>query len=173
MANEPFIKAEDRPEMTLNLDGKVGDLTVRELATILGFEPIQDLVKEGKVETKERKDSKDSKDNKESKDRKEQKEQKDPKDSKDQKDQKDFKDQKDQKDTKDAKDHKEHKDHKDTIFESKDRLKEVTEGKRFTPEKSHEIGPGPVVDPNELDQLVKRISGLEQSVEELKKLIMK
>ena len=39
MADEPFIANEDRPELSLDMDGKVGDLTVRELATILGFEP--------------------------------------------------------------------------------------------------------------------------------------
>src|SRR6478752_7687978 len=104
MADEPFIANEDRPELSLDMDGKVGDLTVRELATILGFEPAVDVIKEGKSETKEHKDSKDNKDSK---------------DHKEQKHQKDTKDQKEQKDTKD---HKERKDNKDLIFEPKNRI---------------------------------------------------
>lgn len=32
----PFVGAEDRPDLTIDLDAKVGDMTVRELSTILG-----------------------------------------------------------------------------------------------------------------------------------------
>ena len=39
MAKEPFIGEGDRPDLTIDLEAKVGDLTVRELAIILGVEP--------------------------------------------------------------------------------------------------------------------------------------
>ena len=168
MADEPFIANEDRPELSLDMDGKVGDLTVRELATILGFEPAVDVIKEGKSETKEHKDSKDNKDSKDHQEQKQQKDAKDQKDSKDHKDQKDQKDTKDQKEQKDTKDHKERKDNKDVIFEPKNRIKDATEGKRFTPERVLEIDLELAKHSSELDEVVKRISGLEQVIEELK-----
>jgi hypothetical protein len=169
MANEPFIARDDRPDLTLDMEGKVGELTVRELASILGFDLQEAELKEGKSENKDHKDSKDSKDTKDSFDQKQQKDQKDSKDHKEEKDWKDQKEQKDLKDSKDHKDRKDHKDHTEVKVNRKELVKEVTEGKRFTPEKGPEIGPGVVESPSELDQLVKRVSGLEQSIEELKR----
>jgi hypothetical protein len=158
------------------MESKVGDLTIRELATILGIDPPAEIHKDNKSENKDNKDAKDHKESKDQKDQKEQKEQKDPKDQKDFKDQKEQKDSKDQKDGKDTKDHKEQKDAKDAIFENKDRIKELidlfkTGSKEVFPEKGPNIPhiPGVAKDPSELDELVKRVSGLEQSVEELKK----
>jgi hypothetical protein len=139
MAEQPFIAAEERPDLTVDLNARVGDLTVRQLSEILGSasspaklkelpQAAKDIVKEqGKEEKeikdrkdfkdhkdpKEHKDQKDSKDHKDPKDHKDQKDQKDPKDHKDQKDNKDHKDPKDPKDQKDLKDHKEPKDTKD------------------------------------------------------------
>jgi hypothetical protein len=129
MAEQPFISSEERPDLTVDLDARVGDLTVRQLSEILGGtsspaklkelqaakeikEPIKEPAKEHK-DIKDQKDSKDHKDPKEPKDQKDTKDHKDPKDQKDQKDQKDPKDQKDQKDNKDQKDPKDPKDHKD------------------------------------------------------------
>src|SRR6516225_9290209 len=142
MSEEPFISSEERPDLTVDLNARVGDLTVRQLSEILGGsgssaklkelpqsakdikEPIKEPFKEHKdikdrVDTKAHKDPKDTKDQKDNKDhkdpkeQKDQKDQKDPKDHKDQKDNKDHKDPKDPKDQKDLKDHKEPKDTKD------------------------------------------------------------
>lgn len=175
MANEPFIAKEDRPDLTVDMEVKVGDLTIRELATILGIDPPAEIHKDNKTENKDNKDTKDRKESKDQKDQKEHKEQKDPKDQKDFKDQKEQKDSKDQKDGKDTKDHKENKDSKDAIFENKDRIKEIIDsiptGKESFPEKGSNVPHvlGVAENPSELDELVKRVSGLEQSVEELKK----
>ena len=57
---------------------------------------------------------------------------------------------------------------KDLIFEPKNRIKDATEGKRFTPERVLEIDLELAKHSSELDELVKRISGLEQAIEELK-----
>lgn len=157
---KPFVGEKDRPDLTVKMEGKVGDLTVRELASILGFDPsaakLKELpataadklpLKEIQKDLKDRKDTKEHKDQKEPKDRKDQKDtkdRKDPKEQKDQKDQKERKDQKDPKDTKDQKDQKEPKDEKDQKErkEHKDRkdskdhkdikegLKEVKEGQK-------------------------------------------
>ena len=35
MAHEPFIARRTGPDLTVDMEGKVGDLTIRELATIL------------------------------------------------------------------------------------------------------------------------------------------
>jgi len=129
MAKEPFISQEERPNLTINLEGKVGELTVRELASVLGFDPseaakakelpstaVDKTAKEIQKDIKDRKEAKEHKDQKEPKDHKDQKEakdHKDPKDQKDQKDQKDPKDHKEPKDSKDQKDHKDPKEHKD------------------------------------------------------------
>jgi hypothetical protein len=138
---EPFITQEDRPDLTIDLNKKVQELTVRELKTLLGGgsssaaklkealieknipdkSPTKDA-KDGKEnkdrkepkDTKDNKDSKDPKDHKEPKDTKDNKEHKDPKDSKDNKDNKDNKDHKDSKDNKDNKEHKEPKESKDS-----------------------------------------------------------
>jgi hypothetical protein len=64
---------------------------------------------------------------------------------------------------------KEHKDHKDTTVDVKGLAKEVVESKQFEPEKSIEIGHVPVEITSELNQLIKRVSSLEQSVAELKR----
>ena len=192
MAHEPFIAKEDRPDLTVDMEGKVGDLTIRELATILGVDPPGEIDnKEHKTDSKDQKDAKDNKefkdqkeqkdqkDFKEQKEHKEQKDQKEPKDQKDVKDHKEQKDSKDQKDGKDTKEHKEQKDSKDVIkdgvFDNKDRAKELidlfkTGSKEVFPEKGPGIPHLPDVaeHPSELDELVKRISGLERSIEELK-----
>jgi len=207
MANEPLISKEDRPDLTIDLEGKLGNMTVRDLANILGVDPAQlpkpkelpvtatDKIptKEIQKDVKDRKDTKDHKDQKEPKDHKDQKDtkdHKDPKEQKDQKDQKEHKDQKDakeQKDTKDQKDPKEHKDQKDhkdpkehkdqkdhkdlkeSAKEIKDGFKEVKEPVDVAiTNPGPEAGQGPE-NPSQLDQLVKRISGLEQSMDELKK----
>jgi len=36
MAEQPFISSEERPDLTVDLDARVGDLTVRQLSEILG-----------------------------------------------------------------------------------------------------------------------------------------
>ena len=158
MAKEPFISQEERPNLTINLEGRVGDLTVRELASVLGIDPsqapkakelpstaadktakeVQKDIKDRKEakEHKDHKEPKDHKDQKEAKDHKDPKEHKDQKDSKDQKEHKDPKDSKDQKDQKDPKEHKDQKDHKDPKEhkdqkdhkELKETLKEIKEG---------------------------------------------
>jgi hypothetical protein len=171
MSDEPFIASDDRPDLTLDLERKVGDLTVRELAGVLGFEPSMGDAK-GKNQIKDHKDSKNIKDLKDQTDQKQHKDAKDQKDSKDHKEQKDQKEQKDEKEQKDSKDHKDHKDSKDGVFEKvrlKEFLKDVIESKHFTPEKfpGIEVRLAEIV--SELDQLVKRVTGLEQSIEELKK----
>jgi hypothetical protein len=138
---QPFISQEQRPDLTIDLNRKVGDLTVRDLQTLLGSGaspklkelakekedlldkiPTKDTTKDPKdrkdikdhKEPKDHKDQKDQKDHKDPKDPKDQKDTKDPKDTKDQKDQKDHKDPKDPKEQKDNKDHKDPKEHKDT-----------------------------------------------------------
>jgi hypothetical protein len=167
MSDEPFIASDDRPDMTVDLERKVGDLTVRELADVLGFLPEGDA--KGKNRPNERKNAKDFKDSKDQPDHKQQKDAKDRKESKDHKDQKD---QKDEKDQKDSKDHKDHKDHKDGVFDGKISLREIPkdllESKRFMPDKIPGIEIRLSEIASELDQLVKRITGLEQSIEELK-----
>jgi hypothetical protein len=182
MANEPFVGKEDRPDLTVNMEGKVGDLTVRELASILGVDPEQMAktkdtaptagdkvpIKEIQKDSKDRKDTKDTKDHKEPKDHKDQKEQKDHKDPKDQKDQKDHKDPKEHKDQKDQKDPKEHKDIKDHK-DHKEVAKEIKEPVDIQVNPAG-LGSGSGAgNPSPLDELVKRISGLEQSLDELKK----
>ena len=36
MAQEPFVSSEQRPELTVDVNTRVGDLTVRQLSEILG-----------------------------------------------------------------------------------------------------------------------------------------
>jgi hypothetical protein len=123
MPEEPFIDPSQRPDLTIDLESRVGDITVRQLSEILGraapsekVRDVKQIVKENIQDKppKEAKDSKDHKDPKEHKDQKDTKDHKEPKDSKDQKDTKEVKDQKDQKDTKDQKDPKDSKDQKDS-----------------------------------------------------------
>ncbi len=150
-------------------------------------EGIKDTIKDHKdpKEHKDQKDHKEPKDQKDQKEQKDQKDHKDPKEHKDQKDQKDPKEHKDQKDQKEHKDPKEHKDqkdikdHKETLKDIKDGPKEVKEAikevKETIPEvatkATPEVGPGPVetLPPDEISQLVTRVSGLEQAVDDLKK----
>src|SRR5438309_3510559 len=145
--------------------------------------PIKDNALE-KFPWKEHKDAKDHKEHKEQKDhkdpkeQKDQKDQKDPKDTKDQKDHKDPKEHKDSKDHKDLKEHKDSKDHKDLKEQAKelkepfkDRAKEI---EKIQPDKLVaepkgvvEGSPaGPLTQP--IDELVQRVSGLEQDVAALK-----
>jgi len=124
---EPFISKEDRPDLTIDLNKKAGELTVRDLKTLLGGGGSTSVIKQviekplifDKIPHKEPKEIKDVKDHKEPKDhadekiQKDQKDHKEPKDHKDTKDTKDHKDTKDQADTKAQKDHKDPKEHKD------------------------------------------------------------
>lgn len=167
MTEEPFISAEERPDLTIDLDSRVGDMTVRQLSQLLGTTPqvvkqIKELTKlEGK-ESKEDKDNKDHKDPKDQKDQKDTKDVKDPKDQKDTKDQKDPKDQKDQKDGKDTKDHKDPKEARDEKIgkDISDRKAALFEKVRpETPEVAPTAGqPG---QQGGLDPLIQRTSGLE------------
>jgi hypothetical protein len=193
MATKPLVGQEDRPDLTVNTEGKTGS-EPRDLGTILGSgaataqklkelpataidkvslkDTLKDAIKDHKdiKDNKEQKDHKEPKDHKDQKDQKDTKDHKDPKDTKDQKDQKDPKEHKDQKD---QKDHKEQKDHKD-LKDHKEILKEIKEhGKEFidaVAKADPEVGPGPVesLPPDEVSQLINRISGLEKTVEELK-----
>ena len=194
MAPEPFIDPSKRPDLTIDLESRVGDLTVRQLSEILGQtgaaakvpkdllkeKELPSAAKEGKDPLKEHKDPKDSKDHKDTKDHKDpkdtkdQKDQKDPKDHKDQKDPKDQKDQKDPKEQKDAKDHKnEHKEQKD-FKDIKDHHKEdVIDKTAPLPESTKGSGAegsgAPTVVPSGLADLIQRLSRLEQDVAEMKK----
>jgi hypothetical protein len=126
---QPFVPKEQRPDLSIDLNQKVGEMTVRDLATLLGGgssavklkEALKEketaiekgVIKDNLKDIKDTKDHKEPKDRKEQKDNKDHKDQKDPKDIKDHKDPKDAKDQKDTKDHKDPKDPKEQKDQKD------------------------------------------------------------
>jgi hypothetical protein len=85
---KPFVSQADRPEVRLKSTTPIGDLTVRDLATILGqvggtgkdFWDGKDWIKDdfdGTIKWLDAKDNKDNKDNKEVKDSKESKEAKD------------------------------------------------------------------------------------------------
>ena len=192
MPDKPMVGQEDRPDLTVNTEGTAGSQP-RDLGTILGSSaaaaqklkeaPIKEILKDAikdhkdSKDHKEQKDHKEPKDQKDSKDQKDQKEHKDPKDHKDQKDQKDPKEHKDQKDQKDHKDPKEHKDqkdakdHKETIKEIKDGAAKETKEFIDAPSKSDpDGGSSPEAFPaNEMAQLIKRVSGLEQAIEDLKR----
>ena len=194
MADEPFIGGESRPDLTVDMNAKVGDMTVRQLSDILGssaprkakevevkqvFEKqiIKEQVKEHpeKFPVKEHKDSKDTADNKANKDHKE------AGDTKANKDHKESVDGKANKDGKDNKEHKDHikeiqKDHKDVIkdhikdhvqdknqlVEQKAIASEVLKGDKELAEGSVPTNPG---DPAQgIDQLIQRVTGLEQQV---------
>jgi hypothetical protein len=191
MAQEPFINPEERPDLTVDLNTRVGDLTVRQLSEILGSpsspaklkelvaakEP-KDLAKEPKEfkdikdhkDPKEHKDQKDIKDHKDPKDQKDQKDQKDPKDHKDQKDNKDHKDPKDPKDLKDQKDHKdpkEHKDEKDIKDRKEGLLEKVVLPDKNPPDRIPDVSQGregTAAAPSGLEDVIKRIARLEQDV---------
>jgi flagellum-specific peptidoglycan hydrolase FlgJ len=195
MPDKPMVGQEDRPDLTVNTEGTTGSQP-RDLGTILGSsaaapklkevgdkpvikETLKDALKDHKdsKDHKEQKDHKEPKDHKDSKDNKDQKDQKDPKEHKDQKDQKDPKEHKDQKDQKDHKDPKEHKDQKD-LKDHKETIKEIKDGaaketKEFIDVAAKsEVETGPAQEglpPNEMAQLIKRISGLEQAIEDLKR----
>lgn len=166
MAQEPFINPEERPDLTVDLNTRVGDLTVRQLSEILGSPSspakLKELVaaKEPKDLAKEPKEFKDHKDIKDHKDPKEHKDQKDNKDHKDPKDPKDPKDQKDHKDPKDTKDHKDIKDRKEGLAEKlppdkipPDKIPDVSQGSE-----------GTAAAPSGLEDVIKRIARLEQEV---------
>jgi hypothetical protein len=193
MAKTPFIGSDERPDLTLDLDARVGELTVRQLSEILGSaaspaklkelpqaaKDIKEPIKESTKDPKDHKDAKDHKDPKEHKDQKDNKDQKDPKDQKDQKDQKDPKDHKDQKDQKDQKDPKEPKDHKDNKDhkepkDTKDHkdIKDRKEGlaEKLPPDK-HPVDKLPESSQNVegasssgLEDLIQRVTQLEQEV---------
>jgi hypothetical protein len=194
MPDKPMVGQEDRPDLTVNTEGAAASQP-RDLGTILGSsaaaaqklkelpataidkvivkEVLKDVIKDHKdsKDHKDQKDHKEPKDHKDTKDNKDQKDHKDPKEHKDQKDQKDPKEHKDQKDQKEHKDPKEHKDqkdlkdHKEVIKEVKESVKELVDVTKNEPE----VGPIPEVPPDEIAQLITRVSGLEKAVEELKK----
>ena len=158
---EPFIPEDQRPDLTIDMNQRVGDLTVRDLASILGSgatqqpklkeitldkAPIKDAAKEIFKENKDRKDAK---------------EHKEPKDHKDQKDTKDHKDPKEHKDQKDLKDHKELK---EGLIE-KPPQKEVFE--KITDQGTIDPG-GPVEQQTTLQDIVQRLSGLEADLQQVK-----
>jgi hypothetical protein len=175
MAEEPFISAGERPDLTIDLESRVGDMTVRQLSQLLGPGPqavkqIKESLKiEGKetlkIEGKEQKEEKDSKDHKDPKDSKDPKDTKDHKDPKDQKDTKDQKDPKDHKDPKDGKDTKDHKDPKEARDEK--HLKDISDRKGFLLEKTHTDTTGTTptlgqpVEQGGLDPVIQRTSGME------------
>src|SRR5215831_2006360 len=177
MAQEPFVSSEQRPELTVDVNTRVGDLTVRQLSEILGSassaakskelpltaKDIKEPVKEDK-DIKDHKDSKEHKDPKEHKDQKDNKDHKDPKDQKDQKDQKDPKDPKDTKDPKDHKEPKDTKDHKD-IKDRKEDLKDHKEPKEpVDAAPSIRGAEGGATAPSGLEDIIQRIARLEQDV---------
>ena len=186
---EPFIGKEERPDLTIDLNKKVGDLTVRDLQTLLGSgssATVKQALKEtvidkspitDKVFKDTTKDNKDLKDTKDNKDQKDTKDHKDPKDTKDHKDPKDTKDHKDPKDTKDHKDNKDQKDWKDKDKDKdhKEIVKDVLIEKLPIKENLEKIpdgptGPGPE-DPGAipgLEDIIRRLTGLEKDVAEIK-----
>ena len=151
MAQEPFINPEERPDLTVDLNTRVGDLTVRQLSEILGSPSSPAKLKE-LVAAKEPKDL-----------AKEPKEFKDHKDIKDHKDPKEHKDQKDNKDHKDPKDTKDHKDIKDR----KEGLAEKLPPDKIPPDKIPDVSQGSegtAAAPSGLEDVIKRIARLEQEV---------
>ncbi len=190
---EPFIPSDQRPDLTIDMSQKVGELTARDLSTILGNagtnlaklkeigkeihkefvkEPLKEVVKEFKdrkdhKETKDHKDPKEQKDSKDSKDHKEQVDQKAQKEAKDHKDPKEHKDLKDHNDTKGQKDHKDHKDHKEIAKEHKELIKEVLV--EHVPILVN-TDPPPPGDPqlmNVLEGLIQRLTGLESRLAQI------
>jgi len=186
MSDEPFIPAADRPDLTVDLDKRASEFTVRELAEILGNQ--ESLFEDDNKRAKDNQDHKRTKDAKDAKDHKDSKDQKDSKEPKDGKDAKDSKDQKEQKDHKEHKEHKDQKDFGDTpkpvlegknVKDAKDQ-KDVTEkpftsGKQSKDQKdaaepkSVDVGPPAPEFRGELDELIRRVSGLEQALDSLKK----
>ncbi|MBV9391877.1 MAG: hypothetical protein JOY96_08300 [Verrucomicrobia bacterium] len=196
MPEEPFIDPSQRPDLSIDLDSRVGEITVRQLSEILSRPPSsaivkqvseKQIVKENSLEKlpkepkdikdskehkdpKEEKDQKDTKDHKDPKDISDQKNVKDPKEQKDSKDSKDHKDPKDPKEQKDAKDHKEQKDQKD-FPDRKEHIHDKValtpiESKATEPAERPEAGP---VETSGLQDLIQRLSHLEQEVADLKK----
>src|SRR5579859_651980 len=103
VAEQPFAESGDRPDLTVNMESRVGDLTVRQLSDVLGQAGgTQAKLKEVAAEKLPQKET--------LIDKFPGKEQKDLKDNKEHKEQKDHKEHKDHKDGKDLKDHKEPKD---------------------------------------------------------------
>src|SRR6516165_6909681 len=145
MAQEPFINPEERPDLTVDLNTRVGDLTVRQLSEILGSPSSPAKLKE-LVAAKEPKDL--AKEPKEFKDHKDIKDHKDPKEHKDQKDNKDHKDPKDQKDQKEG-------------------LAEKLPPDKIPPDKIPDVSQGSegtAAAPSGLEDVIKRIARLEQEV---------
>ena len=165
MAQEPFVSSEQRPELTVDVNTRVGDLTVRQLSEILGSASSAAKSKELPLTAKDIKEP--VKEDKDIKDHKDSKEHKDPKEHKDQKDNKDHKDPKDPKDTKDPKDHKEPKDTKDhkDIKDRKEDLKEHKEPKEpVDAAPSIRGAEGGATAPSGLEDIIQRIARLEQDV---------
>lgn len=178
---KPLVGQEDRPDLTVSTEGASGS-SPRDLGTILGSSAasaqkteetkmvvekmtLKDTGKEVVKDHKDTKDIKDTKDHKEPKDTKDNKDTKDHKDPKDTKDQKDTKDHKDPKEHKDQKDVKDHKEIKEGIKEHiKDTLETLPQAPTPGDPAKHATVP-----PDELTQLINRVSGLEKAVAELKK----
>src|SRR5713101_1443817 len=146
MVQEPFIDPSKRPDLTIDLESRVGDITVRQLSEILGSaaaksKELPSLAKEGKDPLKEDKDIKDHKDHKE------------PKDQKDHKNE-----HKEQKDIKD------HKDRKEDIIDKHSMLPEATKAGG-----SPEGSAGASLVPSGLEELIHRLTRLEQDVADMKR----
>jgi len=199
MADKPLVGQADRPDLTVNAEGgaasqprdlasvigstaaaaqKLKEVPASAVDKAIIKETLKDAVKDHKdsKDTKDQKDHKEPKDHKDQKDNKDQKDHKDPKEHKDQKDQKDPKEHKDTKDTKDHKDPKEHKDQKD-LKDHKEIVKEVVKDVKEINKDIHDVvakpqfegGPNPELPGDEVNQLVNRVSGLEQTAEDVKK----
>ena len=189
MANEPFIDGGSRPDLTVDLNAKVGDLSVRQLSDILGNSAPQKLkqfakdgIKDFKEIEKFHKDQPDKflfKEHKDGKDTADHKANKDHKEAVDGKANKDHKESVDGKGHKDSKDHKDHKEiHKEqfkekdqivdkiVVFEQKAISSEVFKNDKELAESGIPVNPGdPAVNPAQgIDQLIQRVSGLEQQV---------
>ena len=144
---EPFIRAEDRPDLTIDLDEKISNLTVRQL---------QEILRQGRAA----RDHDVPKPVKDTEDRKERKDRRDGKyyvDVKIPKDHQDFKGPKDTKDTP-----------KDTV-DNPPKIKEFTD-RGYSPfDDPYASTEGAAIAP--LDELIKRVSGLELAVAELRRSI--
>ena len=193
MADEPFIGGESRPDLTVDMNAKVGDMTVRQLSDILGSSAppkLKQIFKEGIKDFKEiEKFAKDQPDKLPFKEHKDSKDTPDHKNTKDHKDTADTKANKDHKEGVDNKAHKDSKDHKDHIKEHIKDLKEIhkelikEKDQIFdnpksliadlpkSPKEQVENGPvivnpgDPALNPAQgIDQLIQRVTGLEQQV---------
>lgn len=147
---EPFIRAEDRPDLTIDLDEKISNLTVRQL---------QEVLRQG-AEARDNDIPKHQKDWHDSKGRRDEKYVVDAKTRKDNKDHQDLKAPKDTKDTP-----------KDTLDHPSKAVKEFTDRGYMPFDDPYASIEGAAMAP--LDELIKRVSGLELAIAELRRSIGK